>query len=467
MPRAPGPATLGRAGQLGAGRLGHHHARRTTRISAAGAAGPEGRAEPARRRARRCSWPAARRRRTRRRSTPAAASWPCTGSRSPRSTRSPASRCRRPRPARSSSVGGGGRLLATDTTFSDLGSPADGSRGGPARRRVRRRQQRLAGAHRAAAQQHRAAAERQLRGPPGGRADRRVGGRTAWCCAATRAPGCARCGPSATPATACWSAARARSGRSPASAPPATARSGSRWSGRPRRGSSVCPPGPTGAGGLQLSGGADAAVSGFTAVDQPIGVLTHAGAARVGLGDLRIAGGERGVVVEQTTAGLAAERVPDRGCRGRGRGRRAAASGVQRCADRRQPRPGCASNVAPATSPATALTVTGGQDGVVVPAPAPPAWCCATWWPSGWPTPGCAPPARTPRSSAAGSTAGSTGIAPTRRPPCAAPRSAEVEVGIRARSAQPVAAEPVRVSAAVVRRRGRDRRPGGADRLRG
>ena len=57
-------------------------------------------------------------------------------------------------------------------------------------------------------------------------------------------------------------------------------------------------------GGLQLSGDLDPVVSDFTAVDQPIGVLTHVSSSNVTLGQLRISGGGRGIVVEKTTEGL-------------------------------------------------------------------------------------------------------------------------------------------------------------------
>ena len=93
-PPGAGRGDAGRAGRRGARRLGHRSPPPTARISAMVVLASQGRAEPARRRARPCSWPAARRPPRRRRSTPAAASWPRTGSRSPRSTRPPASRCR-------------------------------------------------------------------------------------------------------------------------------------------------------------------------------------------------------------------------------------------------------------------------------------------------------------------------------------------------------------------------------------
>jgi hypothetical protein len=60
-----------------------------------------------------------------------------------------------------------------------------------------------------------------------------------------------------------------------------------------------------GVGGLQLAGDADPVVTDFSALDQPIGVLTHISSNRVTLDRLRISGGRRGLVVEKTTTGLA------------------------------------------------------------------------------------------------------------------------------------------------------------------
>ena len=318
VPRAPGRGNAGRAGQRGPGRMGHQHRRPSPRISA------------------RCCWrpkvvldlhgvaptvqlaggpTAADAASIHTGSGQLAAHGitvtsvdPATGQPMPLGPGRPFV-----------SVGGGGRLLATDATFNDLGSPADS--GWATRRRVRRRQQWFAGAHRAAAQQHRAAAERQLRGPAGGRADRRVGGRTAWCCAATRAPGCAR-------------SRRAQRRQRRAGQRPEHGAADHRASATTGNGAfGVAVAGQTAPRIIGVStradGGrpaavrrADAAVSGFTAVDQPIGVFTHAGAARVGLGRCahhrRRARGGGGA----DHGRAAAERVPDRGHRGRGRGRR-------------------------------------------------------------------------------------------------------------------------------------------------
>jgi Right handed beta helix region len=60
-----------------------------------------------------------------------------------------------------------------------------------------------------------------------------------------------------------------------------------------------------GVGGLQLAGDQSPVVTGFTAIDQPIGVLTHVSSNHVTLDQLRISGGGRGVAIEKTTNGLA------------------------------------------------------------------------------------------------------------------------------------------------------------------
>jgi hypothetical protein len=60
-----------------------------------------------------------------------------------------------------------------------------------------------------------------------------------------------------------------------------------------------------GVGGLQLAGDKAPVVSDFAAVDQPIGILTHVSSSQVTLSGLRISGGGRGLTVEKTTDGLA------------------------------------------------------------------------------------------------------------------------------------------------------------------
>ena len=57
-------------------------------------------------------------------------------------------------------------------------------------------------------------------------------------------------------------------------------------------------------GGLQLAGDENPVVSDFAAIDQPIGVLTHVSSTKVNLSQLRISGGGRGIVMEKTTDGL-------------------------------------------------------------------------------------------------------------------------------------------------------------------
>ena len=58
-------------------------------------------------------------------------------------------------------------------------------------------------------------------------------------------------------------------------------------------------------GGLELAGDADPVVTDFSALDQPIGVLTHLSSSGVTLDQLRISGGRRGLLIEKTTNGLA------------------------------------------------------------------------------------------------------------------------------------------------------------------
>jgi hypothetical protein len=58
------------------------------------------------------------------------------------------------------------------------------------------------------------------------------------------------------------------------------------------------------AGGLRISRSTDLHVTDFTATDQPTGVFTHVGSARVVLDHLRTSGGRRGVVAEKSTRSL-------------------------------------------------------------------------------------------------------------------------------------------------------------------
>lgn len=59
-----------------------------------------------------------------------------------------------------------------------------------------------------------------------------------------------------------------------------------------------------GAGGMEINHSTDVAVTGFTAINEPVGVYTHVSSARVTLDGLTVTGGRHGVVVEKTTAGL-------------------------------------------------------------------------------------------------------------------------------------------------------------------
>ena len=197
-------------------------------------------------------------------------------------------------------------------------------------------------------------------------------------------------------------------------------------------------------GGLQVSGGADAAISGFTAVDQPIGVLSHAGAVRVGLGDLSISGGERGVVVEKTTAGLelTGSRIDGAEVAVAVGGQGVRISGVQVGGGRT----GLRIERGAGDIVATALTITGGQDGVVV-------------------VPGTkdvvlrdlvadrvannAVRTAGPNTQILGGriSGGTTGIAADAATTIRGVEISQVDVGIRARSKDPVAAAAVNVSA--------------------
>ncbi len=59
-----------------------------------------------------------------------------------------------------------------------------------------------------------------------------------------------------------------------------------------------------GAGGLRVSRSEDATVTDITATDEPIGVLTHAGATNATLDQLRISNSRRGVVVDKSVTGV-------------------------------------------------------------------------------------------------------------------------------------------------------------------
>jgi hypothetical protein len=59
-----------------------------------------------------------------------------------------------------------------------------------------------------------------------------------------------------------------------------------------------------GAGGLRLARSTAPVVTDFTGTDEPIGVLAHAGSTKIGLDQLRIAGGKRGVVIDKSVTGV-------------------------------------------------------------------------------------------------------------------------------------------------------------------
>jgi hypothetical protein len=59
-----------------------------------------------------------------------------------------------------------------------------------------------------------------------------------------------------------------------------------------------------GAGGIEINHSTDVSVTGFSATNEPVGVYTHVGSARVALDKLTVTGGRLGVEVEKTTSGL-------------------------------------------------------------------------------------------------------------------------------------------------------------------
>ena len=81
-----------------------------------------------------------------------------------------------------------GRLDATNSVLTDLGTKPTGDDAGLPRDRVRPRQHRHAQRRHVAAQLHRAVARRVAGRPPAGRDRQRVGRRTGSCCAATGPP---------------------------------------------------------------------------------------------------------------------------------------------------------------------------------------------------------------------------------------------------------------------------------------
>ena len=119
-----------------------------------------------------------------------------------------------------------------------------------------------------------------------------------------------------------------------------------------------------GFGGLQLSGDTNPVVTDFSAVDQPIGVFTHVSSTNVNLSGLRISGGGRGVMIEKTTEGVTLS----------GSTIERAQTGISlggKTADVRDvlisnSQSGLRVERGATGVTATAVSVTGGQDGVVV-----------------------------------------------------------------------------------------------------
>ena len=199
-----------------------------------------------------------------------------------------------------------------------------------------------------------------------------------------------------------------------------------------------------GVGGLHLSGGADATVTGFAAVDEPIGVRTHLGATRVTLKDLRVVGGDRGVEIDTTTTGLT---MTGSTVTGTATGISVGGSDV----DLHDiaiggSRSGVRVERGAARVTGTRLTVTDGQDGVV----------------AGAGTTGVVlRDLTTERMAGSGVrtaspdthiidariTGGAAGIAADAATTITGTEITEVQVGIRSRSTAPVAATAIRVSA--------------------
>jgi hypothetical protein len=199
-----------------------------------------------------------------------------------------------------------------------------------------------------------------------------------------------------------------------------------------------------GAGGLQLSAGADVTVAGFDAVDQPIGVLTHVGAARVTLDDVHVIGGERGVVVDKTTAGLAltGSRIERTAIGVAIAGRGVRLQGVQ-IGDSRS---GVRIERGASDVSTVGLTVSGGQDGVVV-APGTSGVALRDLVTDG--VTGYGVRTAGPNTEIVGGRigGGETGIAADAATTVRDTEISRVDVGIRARSAQPVAVQAVVVIA--------------------
>jgi hypothetical protein len=195
---------------------------------------------------------------------------------------------------------------------------------------------------------------------------------------------------------------------------------------------------------LQLSAGADVTVAGFDAVDQPIGVLTHVGAARVTLDDVHVIGGERGVVVDKTTAGLAltGSRIERTAIGVAIAGRGVRLQGVQ-IGDSRS---GVRIERGASDVSTVGLTVSGGQDGVVV-APGTSGVALRDLVTDG--VTGYGVRTAGPNTEIVGGRigGGETGIAADAATTVRDTEISRVDVGIRARSAQPVAVQAVVVIA--------------------
>ncbi|WP_433277530.1 right-handed parallel beta-helix repeat-containing protein [Pseudonocardia xinjiangensis] len=117
-------------------------------------------------------------------------------------------------------------------------------------------------------------------------------------------------------------------------------------------------------GGLRVSRSADTVVTNFSATDQPVGVFTHINSTNVVLDHIRTTGGRRGLVVEKSTQGLALRESTFQGARVAGvavGGRDVTVTGVQ-VSDSAT---GVRIERGARTVTVTGLRLRGGHDGIV------------------------------------------------------------------------------------------------------
>ena len=253
-------------------------------------------ADPRRRRARRCGWPAGRR------AADAASIYtgrgrlvPARGHRRPRSTRATGGRCRSARAGRSSWCPAAAASRPPTPPSATSGTRADrpGRRAGLS---LGADQHRHAGAHHVAAQQHRAQARPHRPGPAGGGDRLRLGRRRPG---AARRPGHhadRRHGPSATAATGCWSPGPATDRPITGISAPGNKLFGVALLGQTRAdGSTASTTAGNTVGGLRVSRSTDVDLSDFTAHRRRRSASTPTSAApRSRCDRVRIAGARRG-----------------------------------------------------------------------------------------------------------------------------------------------------------------------------